>query len=146
MQRRAGWPAVVPAAAGAGLVAASAAIHLHLYALGYDHIPTVGRLFLAQGIAGSALAVIVLAWRTPASALLGAGYMASSLGGFLTAVWFGLFGFKDSFAAPFAGWAFAVELAGLVVLVAGAGSVLSFGHPRATADRSGRPPVPAPQS
>ena len=47
--------------AGAGLLAATAAIHLDLYLTGYRTIPTIGWLFLLQVIAGFGLAAAVLA-------------------------------------------------------------------------------------
>lgn len=105
---------------GAGLVWATAALHLRLYAIGYDSIPTIGWLFLLQGMAGSILGLLILAFRHLLSYLGGAGYMASSIGGFLTSIWFGLFGFRDSFAAPYAGLAMAIEVSGAVVLLVAA--------------------------
>ena len=47
--------------AGAGLLAAAAAIHLDLYLTGYRTIPTIGWLFLVQVITGFLLAAAVLA-------------------------------------------------------------------------------------
>jgi len=47
--------------AGAGLLAATAAIHLDLYLTGYRMIPTIGWLFLVQVITGFLLAAAVLA-------------------------------------------------------------------------------------
>ncbi|HEV3452123.1 MAG TPA: hypothetical protein VG869_13105, partial [Acidimicrobiia bacterium] len=48
--------------AGAGLVAASALIHLYLWADGYRQVTTIGPLFLAQGVVGLALAVLLIAY------------------------------------------------------------------------------------
>lgn len=106
---------------GALLVWASAAVHLHLYAIGYDQIPVVGRLFLLQGLAGILTGALILALRHPLAYLGGAGYMVASLAGFLTSLWFGLFGFRDSLAAPYAGLAMATEISGGLVLVTAAG-------------------------
>ena len=47
--------------AGAGLLAATGAIHLDLYLTGYRSIPTIGWLFLLQVIAAFGLAAAVLA-------------------------------------------------------------------------------------
>lgn len=105
---------------GAVLIWATAGLHLRLYAIGYDRIPTIGWLFVLQGVAGSVLGLLILAVRHPLSYLAGAGYMASSIGGFLTSIWFGLFGFRDSFAAPYAGVAMAIEVIGAVVLLVAA--------------------------
>jgi hypothetical protein len=44
---------------GAVLVALSAFVHLHLWQIGYKHIPTIGPLFLFQVIAGFLLAAEV---------------------------------------------------------------------------------------
>jgi len=47
------------------------------------------------------------------------GFVASTIGGFLVSVSVGLFGFEDGWSAPYAGGAFAVEIAALVVLATG---------------------------
>ncbi len=82
---------------GAGLLIATAAIHLDLYLTGYRTIPTIGWLFLLQIIAAFALGLLVLvtrsrladaAWLPPCCAL-------STLGGYLLTVQFGLFGFRE---------------------------------------------------
>src|SRR5262245_11450011 len=103
---------------GAALVATSAAIHLHLWASGYRTIPTIGPLFLFQGIAGAALAVTLVAWRRLVVVAAAAGFMIATIGGLLLSVYVGLFGFMDTLGAPFAGLSLAVESAGTVVLVA----------------------------
>jgi predicted lipoprotein with Yx(FWY)xxD motif len=99
-----GWPAAALRAAGAGLLIATAAIHLDLYLTGYRTIPTIGWLFLLQVIAAFGLGLAVLAIpRRPAAALLasrlaaaaGAGFALATLGGYLLSVWTGLFGFKE---------------------------------------------------
>ena len=66
--------------AGAGLLFATAAIHLDLYLTGYRTIGTIGWLFLLQVIAGFAVGALVLSrpadwsprpehcWRYPRSA------------------------------------------------------------------------------
>jgi hypothetical protein len=102
---------------GAALVATTAAIHLHLWASGYREIPTIGPLFLFQGIAGAILAVVVVAWRRLVTVVAAAGFMIATIGGLLLSVYVGLFGFRDTLAAPFAGLSLAVESAGAVVLV-----------------------------
>ena len=48
---------------GALLLVLSAIIHLHLWSQSYQHIPTIGPLFLVQGIAGIVLAVTVSVFR-----------------------------------------------------------------------------------
>jgi predicted lipoprotein with Yx(FWY)xxD motif len=80
---------------GAGLLIATASIHLDLYLTGYNTIPTIGPLFLFQVIAAFALGglVLVTGWRLAAAA--GALFALSTLGGYLITVQFGLFGFRE---------------------------------------------------
>ena len=81
--------------AGAGLLAATGAIHLDLYLTGYRSIPTIGWLFLLQVITAFALAAAVLATGSRLAAAAGAGFALATLGGYLLSVWTGLFGFKE---------------------------------------------------
>src|SRR5580692_3900062 len=81
--------------AGAGLLFASAGLHLDLYLTGYRTIPTIGWLFLLQVIAGFALGGAVLLSRSRLAAAAGAGLAISTLGGYLLTVQFGLFGFRE---------------------------------------------------
>jgi predicted lipoprotein with Yx(FWY)xxD motif len=92
---RGGWRLPLLRVTGAGLLAATAAIHLDLYVTGYRNIPTIGWLFLLQIIAGFALAAAVLATGNPVAAALGAGFAVATLGGYLLSIWVGLFGFKE---------------------------------------------------
>ena len=82
-------------AAGAGLLAAAAAIHLDLYLTGYRTIPTIGWLFLLQVIAGFVLAVAVLVSGSRMVAAAGAGFAVATLGGYIASLWAGLFGFTE---------------------------------------------------
>ena len=89
--------------AGAGLLAATAAIHLDLYLTGYRSIPTIGWLFLLQVITAFALAAAVLATAFARGdglvprlvAAAGAGFAVATLGGYLLSLWIGLFGFRE---------------------------------------------------
>jgi predicted lipoprotein with Yx(FWY)xxD motif len=81
--------------AGAGLLAATGAIHLDLYLTGYRSIPVIGWLFLLQVIAAFGLAAAVLVSGSRLAAAAGAGFALSTLGGYLLSVQFGLFGFKE---------------------------------------------------
>ncbi|MGD0312673.1 MAG: hypothetical protein ABSC90_09440 [Acidimicrobiales bacterium] len=105
---------------GSALMIVSAAIHLHLWAGGYRHIPTIGPLFVLQGVVGALLALMVSVIRRPVAALTGAIFMASTFGGLVLSVEIGLFGFKDSLDAPFARWSLAVESAAFVLLMTAA--------------------------
>jgi hypothetical protein len=115
-----GLAATVLCLAGAALLVVSAVIHLHLWSSGYRHIPTIGPLFILQGIAGIALALVVAITRRAWAALAGAGFAASTIAGLLLSVEVGLFGFKDSLSAPDATLSLVVESAALVVLAAAA--------------------------
>jgi hypothetical protein len=102
--------------AGAALVAASGVIHLHLWADGYRSLPTVGRLFLFQGIAGVVIAVALLAWPRLVVVAVAVGFLVATVGGLLISAYAGLFGVRETLAAPFAGLSLAVESAGIVAL------------------------------
>jgi len=80
---------------GAALLVASAAIHLDLYLTGYRTIPTIGRLFLLQVIAGFVVGVLVLVTPSRLAAAAGAALALGTLGGYLLTVQFGLFGFRE---------------------------------------------------
>jgi predicted lipoprotein with Yx(FWY)xxD motif len=80
---------------GAGLLAATGAIHLDLYLTGYRTVPTIGWLFLLQVITAFAFAAIVLATKSRLLAAAGAGFALSTLGGYLLSLWIGLFGFRE---------------------------------------------------
>jgi hypothetical protein len=117
--------AVVSFVAGGLLLVGSAYVHFHLWRTGYRHIPTIGPLFLLQSVAGLCLGVLVVAVRRAWAAALGAGFALSTIAGFLVSVEHGLFGFKDSWSAPDASLALALEIAAVVVLAGGAGLCLA---------------------
>jgi len=81
--------------AGAGLLAATGAIHLDLYINGYRSIPTIGGLFLLQVSAVFCVAGAVLVSGSRLLAAVGAGLALATLGAYLQSVWIGLFGFKE---------------------------------------------------
>lgn len=110
---------------GGLLLVWSSYLHFHLWqSLGYRHIPTIGPLFILQSVAGLVLGLLVVAIRRPWTAVVGAGFAASTVIGFLVSVEHGLFGFKDTWSAPFAHQAFAIEVAAIVILgIAGALSI-----------------------
>jgi predicted lipoprotein with Yx(FWY)xxD motif len=118
-----GWPAIGLRVSGAGLLIATAAIHLDLYVTGYRTIPTIGWLFLLQVITafGLGLAVFAIGGRLVQggrlAAAAGAGFALATLGGYLLTVWIGLFGFKEvrTTAGVVAGL---IEVAAFAVLAA----------------------------
>jgi hypothetical protein len=65
------WQRLGLRVAGAGLLAATGAIHLDLYLTGYRSIPVIGWLFLLQVIAAFGLAAAVLPWYCWSSPLPG---------------------------------------------------------------------------
>jgi hypothetical protein len=117
------WLTFGGVALGAAAVAASAVIHLHLWMQGYKHIHLIGPLFLAQAVAGIGLALVMVAYPRLVSAVAGALYMASTIGGLLMSATVGIFGFHDGLRVPWATSSLVIEAVGLVVLVA-AGTVL----------------------
>jgi hypothetical protein len=112
------WTVTATMWIGASFVAGSAVLHLHLWLAGYRGIPTIGPLFLGQAVAGFVLAA-ALAWtRSPTLAMVSAVFLAATIAGLLTSAWFGLFGFRDSFDAPYAVLSLFVEGTGVLVLSA----------------------------
>jgi len=107
--------------AGAGLLAATGAIHLDLYLTGYRSIPTIGWLFLLQVIAAFGLAAAVLTAGSRLTAIAAAGFALATLGRYLLSVWIGLFGFKEirSTAGTVAGVVEVAAFAAMAVLVVG---------------------------
>jgi predicted lipoprotein with Yx(FWY)xxD motif len=89
------WRPLALRVAGAGLLAATGAIHLDLYLTGYRTIPTIGWLFLLQVIAAFGLALVVGLLGSRLAAAAGALFALGTLGGYLLTIWFGLFGFRE---------------------------------------------------
>lgn len=143
---RLGLAATVAYVAGALLVVWSGYIHFHLWDESgsyYRHLATIGPLFLAQAIGGLVIGILLVAVRRVWAAIIGFGYAVSTFVGFLLTVNLpnGLFNFKEIWAAPFAGLAFAVEVAAAaVLLVAGALCLVRS----ASTTRSGSAPIGAP--
>jgi predicted lipoprotein with Yx(FWY)xxD motif len=111
------WQQLALRVAGAGLLAATGAIHLDLYLTGYRTIPTIGLLFLLQVIAAFVLAAVVGLLGSRLGAVAGALFALSTLGGYLLSIWFGLFGFREvrTTAGIVAG---VIEVAAFAVLAA----------------------------
>ena len=112
--------------AGAGLVVYSGYIHLYLWGrqpYPYSAIPTIGPLFLLQGIVGVLLGVLVVVTRRLYAVLLAAGFMVVSIAALVIDVQVGLFGFQDSWAAPYVTGTLRYEIVGAVVLLIAAGAL-----------------------
>jgi hypothetical protein len=140
--RPVGVAATAAFVAGGLLVLWSAYIHFHLWdeTDGYRHISVIGPLFLLQAIGGLVVAILIVAVRRVWVALAGIGFAASTLVGFLLSVGLnkGLFNFKETWAAPFADQAFALEIAIIAVLLI-AGALCLVGS--ASTTRSGPAPT-----
>jgi hypothetical protein len=122
-------------AVGGALLIWSAFIHFHLWSEtdGYRAIPTIGPLFLLQSITALIIGIGVVAIRRLWAAVIGIGFALTTIAGFLLSVAVGLFGFKDSWLAPYAKQAFTIEILAVVVLIAAAALCLVGSVPRARA-------------
>lgn len=113
----------------AGLLVTSAALHLDLWSSGYRSIPTIGPLFLVQGIVTPIVALVLVVTRRLIAVVASIATMSGTIGGFVLAATVGLFGFHDGFAAPFASLSFVVEVMAAVLLVS-AGALIVAGSLR----------------
>jgi hypothetical protein len=113
--------------AGAAAVAASAAIHLHLWLAGYRHIHLIGPAFLAQVIIGVGIALGLVSYRRLGTIVAGALYSAGSAAALLLSATVGFLGLHDGLGVPWAAASLIIELAGLVLLAA-ATSMLLWWH------------------
>lgn len=118
--RMLGWGISLLAVAGAALLVWSSVIHLQLWSEGYNGIPTIGVLFLAQGIGGIAVALVVAVFRRLVALAAGAVTLAGTAAGLLLTVYVGLFGYKESLAVPYAMSSLIIEFTGAAVLVVAA--------------------------
>jgi xanthine/uracil permease len=111
---------------GALLTAASGVIHLYLWGEdnGYRQIATVGPLFLAQAIVAILLALVLLGTRWMAAVVAAAGLLIGTAAGLLISIEVGMFGFQETWYAPWAKTSFAEELAGGIVLLIAAWPLL----------------------
>jgi len=101
---------------GAAMIVASAAIHLHLWRIGFRQIHLIGPSFLAQFISGFILAPVLLAIPRVVTVVSGALFLAGSVAALLTSLTVGFLGDHESLSAPWVGWSLISESAGAVVL------------------------------
>ncbi|MFJ7066987.1 hypothetical protein [Streptomyces sp. NPDC101115] len=122
---------VVLRVAAAGLTAAMAGIHLHLWDSGYRDLATIGALFLFDGVVGCVLVVALLVtptrWLGPVAAVT-ALFTAGSLGALFLSLTTGLFGFQESPDAELVRPTLGVETAGVIVLTTLGVATLSHHH------------------
>jgi hypothetical protein len=95
--------AVATIAVAALLVAVSGGIHLYLWHLAYQNVPTIGPLFIAQTVSAMTTAILMLVWRRGWAVVIGLGLMIGTMACFALALTTGLFGFKLTF---WSGWAY----------------------------------------
>jgi hypothetical protein len=105
--------------AGAVLTLISGVIHLYLWGEtnGYREIATIGPLFLVQGISALVIGLATAALRWLAAVLAAAGLLAGTAIGLVITIEAGLFGFKESWGAPYVRTSFYEEIAGAVLLL-----------------------------
>ena len=127
-------------ATGSGLLVWIGWIHLHLWSEGYKHLGTIGPLLIADFVAAIVTALLLLGvhrWNLVASvALAGAGLALLTLGALALSVNVGLFGFTESWKAPFTHVSVGIESAAAAVLLATATGAAVSGRRAGTA--SGR--------
>ena len=112
--------------AGAGLAVYSGYIHLYLWGrqpYPYSAIPTIGPLFLLQGIVGILIGVLVVVTRRLFAVLLAAGFLVVSVAALVIDVEVGMFGFQDSWQVPYATSTLYWEIVGAVLLLIAAGAL-----------------------
>jgi hypothetical protein len=110
-------------AGGAVCTVGSGIIHLYLWGkqYGYRDIPTIGPLFLLQGIVAILLGLLVIISRRVIVLVLAGGMLVVSVVALVLAVEVGLFGFRDSWLAPYAWTSFYEEIVGAVLLLSASG-------------------------
>jgi hypothetical protein len=105
--------------AGAALTVLSGVIHLYLWAEtnGYRQIATIGPLFLAQGISAIVIGVTTAAARRLIAVLAAAGLLVATAVGLVITIEHGLFGFRETWGAPYVRTSLYEEIAGAVILL-----------------------------
>ena len=115
-------------AAGAATIVVSAVVHLYLWGKsdGYRAVPTVGPLFLVQGIVGLLLGAVMLIIRHVVATTAGAVYMAMSIGGLYLSLHGGLFDYQETLDAQYVKLSLVVEIIGLIACLVALAMTLGF--------------------
>ena len=111
---------------GAVVTLYSGYIHLDLWGrqpYPYSAIPTIGPLFLLQGIVGILLGVLLVVARRLFAVLLAAGFLVVSAVALIIDVEVGMFGFQDSWSVPYATSTLYWEIVGAVLLLIAAAAL-----------------------
>ncbi len=116
------WTVYALIVIGAVITVLSGLVHLKLWQgpPPYKLVPTIGPLFLLQAISGVALGLILLVTQRLVVVLACVGLLAGTALGLILSVKVGLFGFQDSFSAPYATSSLIVELIGAAILLVAA--------------------------
>lgn len=131
----------VTIAGGAACTVYSGYIHLYLWGrqpFPYRDIPTIGPLFLIQGIVGIIVGLLLVITRRVGALLIGAGLLVVSAVALIIDVEVGMFGFKDSWAVPYAKSTLYVEILGAVLLLVVTGVLTWAGRVRRDEESAGR--------
>ena len=111
-------------AGGAACLGYSGYIHLYLWGrqqFPYRDIPTIGPLFLVQGIVAIIIGLLVVLTRRLGPVLAGAGLLVACAAALVFDVEVGMFGFKDSWSVPYVKTTLYEEIVGAVLLLVAAG-------------------------
>ena len=113
------WTVYALIVIGAVLTILSGLVHLKLWQgpPPYKLVPTIGPLFLLQAISGVALGLILLVTQRLIVVLACVGLLAGTALGLVLSVEVGLFGFQDSFGAPYATSSLILEIIGAAILL-----------------------------
>jgi hypothetical protein len=113
-------------AGGAACLVYSGYIHLYLWGrqqFPYRDIPTIGPLFLVQGIVAIIVGLLVILSRRLGAVLAGAGLLAACAAALVIDVEVGMFGFKDSWSVPYVKSTLYEEVLGAVLLLVAVGAM-----------------------
>jgi hypothetical protein len=99
----------------AGLLVTSGLIHLHLEQTAYQHVKTIGPLFIVQFVSCLVVAAALLATRNILVALASVALAGGTIVGFILVRTVGLFGFKLPYSTTLANQVLVVEAAAVVV-------------------------------
>jgi xanthine/uracil permease len=99
----------------AALLVISGFVHLHLERTAYQHVKTIGPLFIVQFVACLVVAAALLITRHVLVALAAVALMAGTIVGFVLARTTGIFNFKLPYSTTLANQVLGVEIAAVVV-------------------------------
>ena len=105
----------------AAAVLVSAYVHLKEWIDGFRHVDVIGPLFIVNVVAGVVIAILLVTWRHWMPPFLAFGFGAATLGGFVIAATWGLFGDHEQWQGDYV-WTAAVTeaiaiIGGLYLLV-----------------------------